>query len=60
MTYIKNKYNYDNKYNKKEHAIMNIVLTTLNAKYIHTNLAIRYLKSYAMPEYDPIISGIYN
>ena len=34
---------------------MNIVLTTLNAKYIHTNLAIRYLKSYAMPEYSPII-----
>lgn len=35
---------------------MNIVLTTLNAKYIHTNLAIRYLKSYAMPEYEPILS----
>ncbi|WLR53718.1 B12-binding domain-containing radical SAM protein [Mesobacillus subterraneus] len=31
---------------------MNIVLTTLNAKYIHTNLAIRYLKAYAQPEYD--------
>ncbi|HAQ07681.1 MAG TPA: B12-binding domain-containing radical SAM protein [Bacillus bacterium] len=31
---------------------MNIVLTTLNAKYIHTNLAIRYLKSYAYPEFD--------
>lgn len=36
--------------------MMNIVLTTLNAKYIHTNLAIRYLQSYAMPEYSPIIS----
>ena len=35
---------------------MNIVLTTLNAKYIHTNLAIRYLKAYAMPEYNPIIA----
>ncbi|WP_432359722.1 B12-binding domain-containing radical SAM protein [Sporosarcina sp. UB5] len=35
---------------------MNIVLTTLNAKYIHTNLAIRYLKSYAMPEYEPILA----
>ncbi|WP_262172785.1 B12-binding domain-containing radical SAM protein [Saccharococcus sp. Marseille-Q5394] len=35
---------------------MNIVLTTLNAKYIHTNLAIRYLKSYAMPEYEPILT----
>ena len=32
---------------------MNIILTTLNAKYIHTNLAIRYLKAYAMPEYNP-------
>lgn len=31
---------------------MNIVLTTLNAKYIHTNLAIRYLKAYAKPEFD--------
>ena len=35
---------------------MTIVLTTLNAKYIHTNLAIRYLKSYAMPEYEPILA----
>ncbi|MFC5602883.1 B12-binding domain-containing radical SAM protein [Sporosarcina koreensis] len=35
---------------------MNIVLTTLNAKYIHTNLAIRYLKSFAMPEYEPILA----
>ena len=35
---------------------MNIVLTTLNAKYIHTNLAIRYLKSYAAPEFDPILA----
>ena len=35
---------------------MNIILSTLNAKYIHTNLAIRYLKSYAMPEYNPVIT----
>lgn len=35
---------------------MNIVLTTLNAKYIHTNLAIRYLKAYAQPEYDATIA----
>ena len=35
---------------------MNIVLSTLNAKYIHTNLAIRCLKSYAMPEYNPVIA----
>ena len=31
---------------------MNIVLSTLNAKYIHTNLAIRYLKAAARPEFD--------
>ncbi|MFD2443291.1 B12-binding domain-containing radical SAM protein [Bacillus sp. CGMCC 1.16607] len=31
---------------------MNIICTTLNAKYIHTNIAIRYLKTYAQPEYD--------
>ncbi|SFA77379.1 MULTISPECIES: B12-binding domain-containing radical SAM protein [unclassified Bacillus (in: firmicutes)] len=31
---------------------MNIICSTLNAKYIHTNIAIRYLKSYAAPEYD--------
>lgn len=35
---------------------MNIVLATLNAKYIHTNLAIRYLKTYAKPEFDIILS----
>lgn len=31
---------------------MNIVCATLNAKYIHMNLAIRYLKAYAQPEFD--------
>ncbi|WP_027408393.1 B12-binding domain-containing radical SAM protein [Anoxybacteroides tepidamans] len=31
---------------------MNIICATLNAKYIHTNLAIRYLKAYAQPEFD--------
>lgn len=30
---------------------MKIIASTLNAKYIHTNLAIRYLKAYAAPEY---------
>jgi radical SAM superfamily enzyme YgiQ (UPF0313 family) len=30
---------------------MKIIATTLNAKYIHTNLAIRYLKAFAEPEY---------
>ncbi len=34
---------------------MNIVLTTLNAKYIHTNIAIRYLKVAAQPEFNPTI-----
>lgn len=31
---------------------MNVVCTTLNAKYIHTNLAIRLLKAYALPEFN--------
>ncbi|MED4532960.1 B12-binding domain-containing radical SAM protein [Metabacillus fastidiosus] len=31
---------------------MNIILSTLNAKYIHTSLSIRYLKAYAQPEYN--------
>ncbi|WP_339197914.1 B12-binding domain-containing radical SAM protein [Solibacillus sp. FSL R5-0449] len=31
---------------------MKIILSTLNAKYIHTNLAIRYLKAAAQPEFD--------
>jgi radical SAM superfamily enzyme YgiQ (UPF0313 family) len=30
---------------------MNVICSTLNAKYIHTNLAIRYLKAYASPEF---------
>jgi len=31
---------------------MKVVLSTLNAKYIHMNLAIRYLKAYAEPEFS--------
>lgn len=31
---------------------MNIICTTLNAKFIHTNIAIRYLKAFAEPEFD--------
>jgi anaerobic magnesium-protoporphyrin IX monomethyl ester cyclase len=31
---------------------MNVICSTLNAKYIHTNLAIRYLKAYASPEFS--------
>ncbi|SDZ02564.1 anaerobic magnesium-protoporphyrin IX monomethyl ester cyclase [Evansella caseinilytica] len=31
---------------------MKIVVTTLNAKYIHTCLALRLLKAYAAPKYD--------
>lgn len=30
---------------------MKIIAATLNAKYIHTSLSIRYLKAYAAPEY---------
>jgi len=30
---------------------MNVICSTLNAKFIHTNLAIRYLKAYAAPEF---------
>jgi len=30
---------------------MKVVVTTLNAKYIHTSLALRYLKSFAEPEF---------
>ncbi|GGJ68884.1 radical SAM superfamily enzyme YgiQ (UPF0313 family) [Anoxybacillus voinovskiensis] len=30
---------------------MKIVCATLNAKYIHTNLAIRYLKAYVQPQF---------
>ena len=41
--------------NKRRRA-MNIILSTLNAKYIHTNIALRYLKSFAMPEYIPHIA----
>ena len=31
---------------------MKVIAATLNAKYIHTSLSIRYLKAYAQPEYD--------
>ncbi|MBP2239904.1 radical SAM superfamily enzyme YgiQ (UPF0313 family) [Cytobacillus eiseniae] len=31
---------------------MKIICSTLNAKYIHTNIAIRYLKAFAQPEFD--------
>ncbi|WP_240374807.1 B12-binding domain-containing radical SAM protein [Bacillus piscicola] len=31
---------------------MNVVVSTLNAKYIHTCLALRYLKAYAEPDYE--------
>lgn len=31
---------------------MRVICTTLNAKFIHTNLAIRYLKAYAAPEFN--------
>jgi len=31
---------------------MKVICSTLNAKYIHTNLAIRYLKAFAAPEFQ--------
>ncbi|MBM7552984.1 B12-binding domain-containing radical SAM protein [Thalassobacillus pellis] len=31
---------------------MKTIVSTLNAKYIHTSLALRYLKAYARPKYD--------
>lgn len=31
---------------------MNVIVSTLNAKYIHTSLALRYLKSYSAGEFD--------
>lgn len=31
---------------------MNVICTTLNAKFIHTNLAIRLLKAYSLPEFN--------
>ncbi|RST75311.1 radical SAM proteinB12-binding domain-containing radical SAM protein [Siminovitchia acidinfaciens] len=31
---------------------MKVIASTLNAKFIHTNLAIRYLKAYAAPDHD--------
>ena len=31
---------------------MKTILTTLNAKYIHTSLSIRYLKAYAEPDFS--------
>ncbi|WP_453990359.1 B12-binding domain-containing radical SAM protein [Bacillus nitroreducens] len=35
---------------------MNIVVSTLNAKYIHTSLSIRYLKAFAEPEFDVMLA----
>jgi anaerobic magnesium-protoporphyrin IX monomethyl ester cyclase len=35
---------------------MKVVVTTLNAKYIHTSLALRYLKAYCQQDFDMSIS----
>lgn len=35
---------------------MKVIAATLNAKFIHTNIAIRYLKAYAEPEYQVELS----
>ena len=34
---------------------MKIVMCTLNAKFIHTNLAMRYIKAYSQPEFDILL-----
>jgi radical SAM superfamily enzyme YgiQ (UPF0313 family) len=34
---------------------MQITLVGINAKYIHTNLAIRYLKAYVQPQHNPTL-----
>ena len=39
---------------------MNIVLTAINAKYIHSNLAVYCLKSYARPYLSEISIAEYN
>ena len=51
-------YNLSTSYNniRKKEFDYEYYITTLNAKYIHTNLAIRCFKAYAMPEYNPIIA----
>src|SRR5579875_2183121 len=36
----------------KRSFIMKVICAALNAKFIHTNLAIRYLKAFAAPEFD--------
>lgn len=45
-----------NRIYEEEIIIMKIVLSTLNAKYIHTNLAIRCLKASAQPEFDSVLA----
>lgn len=35
---------------------MNVVLSTLNAKYIHTSLALRCLKAHAQPDFEVAIA----
>lgn len=42
---------YHSWYSKKEGSSLNVIASTLNAKYIHTCLALRYLKAYAEPEF---------
>lgn len=36
---------------RRSHALKTVI-SSLNAKYIHTNLAIRFLKAYAAPEFE--------
>ena len=39
---------------------MQIVLTTLNAKFTHLSLALRYLKEYCQQDFPEIITLEYN
>ena len=47
--------------NKEREVIaMNIVLTTLNAKYTHHNLALRYLRAYCKDAFPGIVVKEFN
>ena len=39
---------------------MKILLTTLNAKFTHHNLALRYLRAYCQPEFPELVVREYN
>ncbi len=47
-------------YNKYKKGVLTLktLLTTLNAKFIHSSLALRYLKAYCGDEFDIMIGSI--